>query len=88
MQIWRVFSEIQKWLDDPPAGMYAQSRLGPPALKPPHHFFALSRHLYGLVTQCRTGHAFIGDYYRRFVPTEDSECPCGFAVVQTVGFGV
>ncbi|KZT70001.1 hypothetical protein DAEQUDRAFT_653113, partial [Daedalea quercina L-15889] len=26
---------------------------------------------------CRTGHAFIGEYYTRFVPTEDVACSCG-----------
>ncbi|KLO17112.1 hypothetical protein SCHPADRAFT_900900 [Schizopora paradoxa] len=28
-------------------------------------------------SQCRTGHAFIGEYYARFVPTEDPSCACG-----------
>ncbi|KII85276.1 hypothetical protein PLICRDRAFT_70422, partial [Plicaturopsis crispa FD-325 SS-3] len=26
---------------------------------------------------CRTGHAFIGEYYADFVPTEQIACPCG-----------
>ncbi|KZT38133.1 hypothetical protein SISSUDRAFT_970126, partial [Sistotremastrum suecicum HHB10207 ss-3] len=26
---------------------------------------------------CRTGHAFIGEYYAKFVPSESKECPCG-----------
>ncbi|EPS99366.1 hypothetical protein FOMPIDRAFT_18484, partial [Fomitopsis schrenkii] len=26
---------------------------------------------------CRTGHAFTGEYYARFVPTENVACPCG-----------
>ncbi|KAL6300202.1 hypothetical protein BKA93DRAFT_740945, partial [Sparassis latifolia] len=30
-----------------------------------------------LVTQCRTGHAFTGEYYSCFVPTESIACPCG-----------
>ncbi|KAI0073747.1 hypothetical protein K474DRAFT_1573738, partial [Panus rudis PR-1116 ss-1] len=50
-----------------------------PSLKPPPHFRRiLNRRIYGLVFQCRTGHAFIGEYYQRFVPTEDVACPCGF----------
>ncbi|KZT33261.1 hypothetical protein SISSUDRAFT_970739, partial [Sistotremastrum suecicum HHB10207 ss-3] len=32
---------------------------------------------YGRVTQCRTGHAFIGDYYAKFVQAESTACPCG-----------
>ena len=72
-----LVSWTQKWVEDPVGGSYAQARLGKPALKPPHHSFALSRQVYGLVTQCRTGHVFLGEYYRRFVPSEDIACPCG-----------
>lgn len=27
-----------------------------------------------------TGHAFMGEYYRRFVPTERVKCPCGHRI--------
>ncbi len=54
----------------------------PPSLKPRKHFALTNRELYGRLIQCRTGHAFLGEYYRRFVPSEDPSCPCG-AVVQT-----
>ena len=54
-----------------------------PNLKPQPHFRnILSRHVYGLTLQCRTGHAFMGEYYQRFVPTEPIGCPCG-ASLQT-----
>ncbi|KAJ3865979.1 hypothetical protein EV359DRAFT_27801, partial [Lentinula novae-zelandiae] len=26
---------------------------------------------------CRTRHAFLGEYYAKFVPTEPIQCPCG-----------
>ncbi|KAJ3760018.1 hypothetical protein EV360DRAFT_23610, partial [Lentinula raphanica] len=26
---------------------------------------------------CRTGHGFIGEYYKKFVPTKNVDCPCG-----------
>ncbi|KAI6130664.1 hypothetical protein EDD16DRAFT_1470040, partial [Pisolithus croceorrhizus] len=26
---------------------------------------------------CRTGHAFVGEYYSSFVPSETTSCPCG-----------
>ncbi|EJD47861.1 hypothetical protein AURDEDRAFT_61486, partial [Auricularia subglabra TFB-10046 SS5] len=26
---------------------------------------------------CRLGHAFMGEYYQRHVPSEDVACPCG-----------
>ncbi|KAF9509918.1 hypothetical protein BS47DRAFT_1275083, partial [Hydnum rufescens UP504] len=29
------------------------------------------------LVQCRTGHAFIGQYYERFVPDESATCCCG-----------
>ncbi|KAJ3832175.1 hypothetical protein F5878DRAFT_548524, partial [Lentinula raphanica] len=27
--------------------------------------------------QCRTGHAYLGEYYSKFVPTKNVDCPCG-----------
>lgn len=49
-----------------------------PTLHPQQHFTKITnRRVYGLVTQCRTGHSFIGEYYTRFVPTESIDCPCG-----------
>ncbi len=41
------------------------------------HFLSLPRGVYGRLTQCRTGHAFVGEYYDKFVPSEDTSCPCG-----------
>jgi hypothetical protein len=43
----------------------------------------LSRETFSRVFQCRTGHAHIGSYYRRFIVEENTECPCGEAVIQT-----
>ena len=53
----------------------------PPSLQPPHHFLklAVKRELFGCLLQCRTGHGYIGEYYRRFVPSADPACPCGEA---------
>ncbi|KZT71019.1 hypothetical protein DAEQUDRAFT_683813, partial [Daedalea quercina L-15889] len=45
--------------------------------KPRKHFLNLPREVLGRVLQCRTGHGFIGEYYRSFVPTEQVDCPCG-----------
>ncbi|KIK22550.1 hypothetical protein PISMIDRAFT_59211, partial [Pisolithus microcarpus 441] len=36
-----------------------------------------SRKTYGRLLQCRTRHAFLGEYHSTFVPTEDPSCPCG-----------
>ncbi|KAI6002498.1 hypothetical protein EDC04DRAFT_2580993, partial [Pisolithus marmoratus] len=32
---------------------------------------------YRCLIQCHTGHAFLGEYYSTFIPTEDPSCPCG-----------
>lgn len=57
---------------------FAAADYFPPKLTPQPHFANITnRRVYGLVTQCRTGHAFTGEYYARFVPTENVACPCG-----------
>ena len=33
--------------------------------------------LFRQLQRCRTGHSYSGEYYRRFVPSADSACPCG-----------
>jgi ribonuclease HI len=38
------------------------------------------RRIMATVTQLRTGHAFLGSYYRRFVPSEPISCNCGAAL--------
>ena len=43
----------------------------------------LPRETFSRVFQCRTGHAHIGSYYRRFLAEENTECPCGDATIQT-----
>ncbi|KAF8124842.1 hypothetical protein K438DRAFT_1649259, partial [Mycena galopus ATCC 62051] len=40
------------------------------------HFMDAKREVYGRLVQCRTGHAFIGDY-AKFVPMERIGCQCG-----------
>ena len=47
------------------------------ALKPREHFTHTRRSIYGRLIQCRAGHAFMGEYYNKHVPTEDRTCPCG-----------
>ena len=49
----------------------------PPQLSPTRRFTELSRTTFSRSFQARTGHAHIGAYYSRFVPTETVECPCG-----------
>lgn len=49
----------------------------PPSLKPRKRFCEPKRAIYGRLIQCRTGHAFTGEYYSSFVPTETTSCSCG-----------
>ncbi|KAI6117362.1 hypothetical protein EDD16DRAFT_1447826, partial [Pisolithus croceorrhizus] len=49
----------------------------PPSLKPQKHFCESKWAIYGHLIQCRTGHAFTGEYYSSFVPSEAISCPCG-----------
>jgi len=48
----------------------------PPSTKPTKRFITLDRRTFSRTLQCRTGHAHIGDYYRRFVPSENQSCQC------------
>lgn len=56
---------------------FAPADAFPPQLKPNFCLKAFSRELLSRTIQVRTGHAFTGEYYRRFVPSENPECPCG-----------
>ena len=35
------------------------------------------RETFGRTIQCRTGHAYTGEFRRRFFPEKDKACPCG-----------
>lgn len=72
LQSWR-----DRWRRELSTGGYALADRFLPSTQPPAHFRTLSRRTYALVTQCRTGHAFIGEYYNAFVPSEPTECSCG-----------
>jgi hypothetical protein len=48
-----------------------------PSLTPSWQMRTLPRRLFGLVLQCRTGHAFMGEFYERHSIDEPVECPCG-----------
>jgi hypothetical protein len=48
-----------------------------PSLIPSWQMRHLPRQLFGLVLQCRTGHAFMGEYYvRHNITDEPANCPC------------
>ena len=68
-------AEWHKQLQRPSA--FLQANRLPPSLNPHEHFTHTPRVTYGRLIQCRTGHAFLGEYYNKHVPTEDRSCPCG-----------
>lgn len=58
--------------------LFVPSDCLPPSLKPRKHFCESNQAVYGRLIQCRTRHAFTGEYYSTFVPLEKSSCPtCG-----------
>ncbi len=48
----------------------------PPHMKPTDRFIKLDHRMFSRTMQCCTGHAHIGEYYRRFVPSEAQHCNC------------
>ncbi|KAF8824882.1 hypothetical protein HHX47_DHR7000710 [Lentinula edodes] len=58
-------------------GHFAVANRIVPSLKPSERLKETTRELFSRLTQCRTGHAFIGEYYLQFVPGENVDCPCG-----------
>ncbi|KAG6833110.1 hypothetical protein H0H87_011218 [Tephrocybe sp. NHM501043] len=52
-------------------------RHGGAAWNPKPHVKHTAREVFARATQCRTNHAFIGEYYSKFVPSEPIGCPCG-----------
>ena len=56
---------------------YSVCNVNPPFLRLSKPFKTLPRKSFSRLIQCRTGHAFIGQYYKRFVPDESEACRCG-----------
>ncbi len=52
----------------------------PPTLSLTKRFTEPDRKTFSRLIQFRTGHAHIGEYYRRFIRTEDPTCSCGRAI--------
>ena len=67
------------WSKEKKEGRFAISDKFPPSCKTTRHFRELDgkRELFGRLIQARTGHGYIGEYYKQFVPDENTDCPCG-----------
>ena len=72
-----LYRWIQDWRNTPTTGRFAPANRIPPSLKPTKWFISTKREIFGRLVQCRTGHGYIGDYYRRFIQNQPTTCPCG-----------
>ncbi|KNZ73242.1 hypothetical protein J132_08010 [Termitomyces sp. J132] len=66
-----------EWQKTPPTGGFAVANRLPPRWKLREHVTDTPREVFGRMTQCRTKHTFIGEYYAKFVPNKKTDCPCG-----------
>ena len=73
-----------RWLNtlNPPSMWFQPANRIPLSLKPTERFLSMDRKTFSRLMQCRTGHAHTSEYYRRFVPSQEIDCPCG-AEIQT-----
>ncbi|KNZ77791.1 hypothetical protein J132_03850, partial [Termitomyces sp. J132] len=65
------------WLKTPPSGGFAIANRLKPQWKPREHVQHTPREVFSRLTQCRTKHTFVSEYYARFVPDETTGCTCG-----------
>ena len=61
---------------DPSSG-YRAANKNPPSTKPFEPLCVLDRKTFSRVIQFKPGHTHTGEYYQRFVPTEETVCKCG-----------
>lgn len=70
---------VRDWQKAPRKGRFAISNRISPSLNPTKHFVALKdqREVFGRLVQCRTGHAYTGEFRRQFFPEKSTNCGCG-----------
>ncbi|KAJ3516558.1 hypothetical protein NMY22_g14182 [Coprinellus aureogranulatus] len=75
----------KEWRSSPQQGWFAVSDRMAPSLKPTKHARRLAnqRELYGRIVQTRTGHAYTGEFRRRFALEGPYVCPCDNASLET-----
>lgn len=76
-KIWR-----REWSNSTKTGGFAIANQIPPNSKPTKRFLSTPREVFGRLIQCRTNHAYTGEFRKRFFPNESRECLCG-AELQT-----
>jgi hypothetical protein len=77
----------QEWEATPKEGHFAIANRIKPSLKPTKQFLNLKdrREVFGRVVQCRTGHAYTGEFRRSFLPlsADPTACPCDNATLES-----
>jgi hypothetical protein len=70
---------VHRWENSPRLNQAAVALISPPTTRSQKYLrdFKGKRAVSSRITQVITGHAFSGEYYRRFVPSESVACPCG-----------
>ena len=66
------------WKDAPKVGRFAIANRTPPSLNPTKHFKHLKdkREVFGRVLQCRSGHAYTGEFRQSFLPLSPDPTAC------------
>ena len=71
----------------PKVGRFAIANRSPPSLRPTQHFLNLknNREAFGRVLQCRTRHAYTGEFRQTFLPLspDPTSCPCDNDITET-----
>lgn len=69
----------RSWQKSPHKGRFAIANRIPPSLNPTKHFIELKdqREVFGRLVQCRTGHAYTGEFRKQFFPEKTTNCECG-----------
>ena len=77
----------KEWRSTPKTGRYAIANRIQPSLNPTKHFQLLKdqREIFGRVLQCRTGHAYTGEFRQFFLPLspDPTSCPCDNETLET-----
>jgi ribonuclease HI len=77
----------KEWKNSTKEGRFAIANRLKPSLNPTNHFIALKDkwEIFGRVLQCRTGHAFTGEFRQAFLPLspEPNTCPCNNSTMET-----
>ncbi|KAG5722051.1 hypothetical protein E4T56_gene6338 [Termitomyces sp. T112] len=72
LKTWR-----EDWKKKTPTGGFAIANRLEPRWRLREHVIHTPREVFGRLTQCHTKHAFLGEYFARFVPHEKTGCICG-----------